>query len=104
MAQILKWGGTGKTSISKTRFMERSWGWGASFPANWPANAWFVRTDQNVKYQNTGSFTTPTFTARLGLLAHKHTAAGDGSKLDETTILTIDSVDETLIDAIFIFG
>jgi len=105
MAQTLKWGDSNQESISPPVFEERTWGWDTAFPTNWRPGAWFFRTDLNLKYQNTGSFVTPTWTVRTGSLAsHQHTASGDGGTLDETTVITIDSVDETLIDLILVYG
>jgi len=91
-------------AISDVIFNERTTGWDTAFPVTWPANGWFWRTDTNIWYQNTGTEGTPIFTARTGISDHKHTAAGDGGKLDDTTIMTIDAVDETILDLILTFG
>lgn len=94
----------GDESITPVIMNERTTGWDTSFPGTFAANGWFWRTDTNIWYQNTGTEGTPVFTARSALADHKHTAAGDGGKLDETTIITIDSVDDTVIDAILTLG
>ena len=65
MTQTLKWGGTGKTSVHKKRFMERTMGSGTSFPTNWPPNAFFFREDQATLYQNTGTLAVPMWTSML---------------------------------------
>lgn len=64
--EVLKWGGAGKTAISGTRFMRRTWGWGTAFPTTWKINAWFMRTDEDILYQNTGTEEVPVWTSFLG--------------------------------------
>ena len=39
-----------------------------------------------------------------GQADHKHTASGDGGKLDDTAIFTIDGIDEIITDLILIWG
>lgn len=52
-------------AISALIMNERSFGWDTSFPATWPVNGWFLRTDEDTLYQNTGTEGSPIFTARI---------------------------------------
>lgn len=95
MAQTAKFD---DTALTDTILNERTFGWDTAFPSTYPANGWFIRTDTNVLYQNTGTEGTPTWTQRGGLTAHEHSGAGDGGKLDgDVTTVTYNSVDYSLI-------
>jgi len=87
-------------AITDVIFNERTWGWDTAFPATWPANGWFWRTDENILYQNTGTEGVPVFTARSGTTDHNHSgAAGSGGKLDgDLTIAVVSGKDLKLIE------
>jgi len=51
-------------AISDLILNERTFGWDTSFPSTFPANGFFIRTDTNTAYQNTGTEGTPVFTKR----------------------------------------
>lgn len=52
----------GDEAFDTTLMGERTFGWGTSFPSTWHANGFFLRTDTNVFYQNTGTEGSPTWT------------------------------------------
>lgn len=85
-------------AITPTIMNERTWGWDTAFPATWAVNGWFWRTDLNNLYQNTGTEASPIWTLRTGLTDHLHSGAGDGGKLDNTTIITVSSTDFKLAE------
>jgi len=61
MAQTLKFD---DTNLDDVILNERTFGWDTSFPATWPVNGWFFRTDSNSMFQNTGTEPSPVFTLR----------------------------------------
>ena len=52
----------GDEAISKTIIGERTFGWSTSFPSTWHEDGFFLRTDTNIFYQNTGTESTPVWT------------------------------------------
>lgn len=75
----------GDESISALIMNERSFGWDTAFPATWPVDGFFLRTDTKKMFQNTGTEGIPVFTAVLGgagALAQDEnvvTGAGEGA-------------------------
>jgi len=99
MAQTIKWGKSNIESLSPLNFQERTMGYDIAFPSQWIPNGWFFRTDENQKYQNTGTLAAPVWTLRMGSGGfHIHSTA-DGGKLDgDLTTVTINGVDLTLLE------
>jgi len=56
MAQTDLWDGQVPT---RDRLMGRTMGWDTSFPDNWQPNAFFLRTDEDILYQNIGTVQIP---------------------------------------------
>ena len=74
-------------ALTDVIFNERTFGWDTRFPSRWPANGWFIRTDTNALYQNTGTEAGPAWALRGGLTAHEHSGTGDGGVLHSTDTL-----------------
>ena len=55
----------GDEAISPTILNERTFGWDTSFPSTWPVGGFFIRTDINNMYRNTGSEGTPAWTLEI---------------------------------------
>jgi hypothetical protein len=52
-------------AITTTLLMERTVGWGTAYPSTWTVNGFFLRTDLNTMYQNTGTEGTPVWTSMI---------------------------------------
>lgn len=52
----------GDEALDTTLLGERTMGWGTAFPSTWHADGFFLRTDLNQFYQNTGTEGTPVWT------------------------------------------
>jgi len=95
MAQTAKFD---NTAISDTILNERTFGWDTAFPSTFPANGWFIRTDLNEMYQNTGTEGTPVWTQRLDLIVHDHSDSSSGGVLDANlTMVNLGGADFSLL-------